>query len=45
MVCLENQLIGGSKDQMKQKTQDGQKVFNLAVSKIIETALEEIFIF
>ena len=33
MVCPDNKLIGGLKDQVKPIAQDRQKVFNLAVPK------------
>ena len=45
MVCPDNQLIGGLKDQVKPKAQDRQKVFNLAVPRRTEVALVGIFIF
>ena len=39
MVCSDNQLIRILNDQMKQKAQDLQKVFNFAVPKRIEAVL------
>ena len=45
MVYSDNQLISGSKDQVKPKSQDCLNVFNLAMPKRTEAALVGIFIF
>ena len=44
MVCSENHLIGGLKEQVKPKAQDRQKLFNLAEPRRTEAALVGIFI-
>ena len=45
MVCLDNLLISGSKDEIKLKTQDCHKIVNLVVTIWTKTALVKIFIF
>ena len=45
MVCPNNKLISNSKDQVKPKAQDRQKVFNFSVPKRTKAALVGIFVF